>query len=491
MTTITLPTGETIAQPTGLYIGGGFIKSEETIETIDPASEEVITSVYIAGEKEIDLAVQAARKAFKSWKNTSGTERGRLLYKLADLLEEHADTVASIEALDSGKPKVNNAKGDIDGTVEYLRYCAGWADKIAGSIIPTESNKLGFFKKIPIGVCAQIVPWNYPLGMAGWKIAPALAAGNCIIIKSAETTPLSLLYVAQLVHDAGFPAGVVNVVSGLGSVAGAHMASHPDIDKVAFTGSTKVGSIIQELASKNMKAVTLECGGKSPLLVFEDADLDQAAKWSAMGVIHNSGQICTANSRIYVHESVYQEFLKTFTAHIKESYQLGHPFDDNSAVGPVVSKAQFDRVSKYIEIGKREGAKMVLGDEPIPFEKGYWIQPTVFADCTEDMTIVKEEIFGPVVAVSKFSTEEEVLAKANDSMYGLAAMCFTKDLERAHRVSDELEAGMVFVNSCENSDLSAPFGGVKMSGVGRELGQSGIDTYCQLKSYHFNIANKL
>ncbi|EPY51051.1 aldehyde dehydrogenase [Schizosaccharomyces cryophilus OY26] len=486
-----LPDGNTVRQPIGLYIDGQWIKSKEVLETVNPATEEIITKVYLAGTEEVDLAVKSARNAFKEWKMVHGSERGSLLMKLADATEKHIDTLSAIEAIDSGKPKDSNARGDVEGTIALLRYCAGWADKIYGSVIPTGPEKLAYAKRVPVGVCGQIVPWNYPLNMAGWKIAPALAAGNCIIIKSAETTPLSLLYFAQLVDEVGFPKGVVNIISGLGTVAGSHIASHSGIDKIAFTGSTKVGSTIQKLASSNLKTITLECGGKSPFIVFEDADIDQAVKWAAVGVMFNSGQICTANSRIYVQEQVYEKFLEKFKEHVLADYKLGSPFEKSTVVGPVVSKAQYNRVLDYIDVGKKEGARMVMGNEQVTSKKGYYIHPTIFADCHQDMTIVKEEIFGPVVAVSKFTTEDEVLEKANDSIYGLAAMCFTKDLERAHHVSEELDTGMVFINSTENSDIQAPFGGVKMSGIGSELGAPGIETYTHLKTVHVNLGNKL
>ncbi|OUM52983.1 hypothetical protein BVG19_g2221 [[Candida] boidinii] len=488
---ITLPTGVTYKQPVGLFINGQWIKTEETLETFNPATEEKITSVYVAGVKEVDQAVVGARAAFKKWKNVPGSEKATYVHKLADILEKNSDLIAAVEALDSGKPFESNCKADIGGTVDYLRYCAGWSDKILGKTIPISANKIALTKRTAIGVCGQIVPWNYPLSMSGWKIAPALAAGNCIIIKSAENTPLSLLLFATFVEEAGFPAGIVNIISGHGAVAGKRLAEHPDIDKIAFTGSTKVGSLIQQYASSNMKAVTLECGGKSPLIVFEDADLEQAAKWAAFGMFYNSGQNCTSNSRIYLQESIHDKFLEIFTEVIKKDYQIGEPFGAETSVGPVISKVQYDRIKQYIEIGKNEGAKLIIGDEPVAYEKGYYINPTVFINCTQDMKIVQEEIFGPVVAVSKFETEEEVIEKANDTIYGLASMVFTRDISRANRVADELESGMTFINSSNDEDFKVPFGGVKMSGIGRELGESGIELYTQVKAVHINIGTKL
>ncbi|ODQ79336.1 hypothetical protein BABINDRAFT_161744 [Babjeviella inositovora NRRL Y-12698] len=487
---IKLPTGKSIQQPIGLYINGEWVTSEKMIETICPYTETPITSVYAATEKEVDQAVKAARNAFKAWKKVPGEERAKMLFKLARLTEEHVDELASIEAIDTGKPKDFNAKADVDGTAALMEHCGGWADKIVGSAIPVSHNKFAYTIKEPLGVVGLIVPWNYPLSMAAWKIAPALAAGNCIVIKSAENTPLSLLKYATLIEKAGFPPGVVNIVSGYGAECGNAISSHPNIDKVSFTGSTGVGQVVQQAASNNLKVVTLECGGKSPLIVFEDADLEQAAKWASFGVMYNSGQNCTANSRLYVHEKVYDEFILIYKATILADYPMGDPFDADSRLGPVISKIQFDKVSAYIEKGKQEGATLVLGNESVP-SPGYWIAPTVFADCNESMTVVKEEIFGPVVTISKFLSQEEVLEKANNSDYGLAAMVFTKDIARAHQCASELEAGSVYINSSNDEDIRVPFGGYKMSGVGRELGQEGIDIYTQTKSIHVNLGVKM
>ncbi|KAG7876991.1 hypothetical protein KL937_005110 [Ogataea polymorpha] len=487
---IELPTGHKYQQPLGLFINNEWVATNTTLETINPATEQVITKVYAAGEKEVDAAVAAARGVYHSWLQVPGEERALKMLKLADILEQNAELVAAVEALDSGKPLHSNARADIDGVVEYLRYCAGWADKIHGKTIPLSNNRLAITRRYPL-VVGQIVPWNYPLSMSGWKFCPALACGCPLVIKSSELTPLSLLLFAQYVKEAGFPAGVFNVVSGLGSVAGQRLAEHPDLDKVAFTGSTATGAKVMQSAAANLKNVSLECGGKSPLVVFDDADLEQAAKWASFGVMYNSGQNCTANSRVLVQDTVYERFLELFKKQILEDWKVGDPFDENATLGPVISKTQYDKIQRYIESGKREGARLVLGNEPTGQSTGYFIPPTVFADCNQNMTIVKEEIFGPVVAVAKFSSEEEAVKNANDTIYGLAAMVFSKDFHRAHRVAEQLEAGSVYINSSNDESCRVPFGGFKMSGIGRELGESGIDLYTQSKSIYLNIGNKL
>ncbi|ODV62909.1 aldehyde dehydrogenase [Ascoidea rubescens DSM 1968] len=496
---LTLPNGFSYKQPTGLFINNKFVPSikKETIDTIDPSNGEKICSVYAASEEDVDVAVKAAKDAFKTtWRHTSGSDRGRLLVKLSELCERDTDKLAAIEAIDSGKPFEQNAKGDIGELYNVLRYYGGWADKVHGQTIPVDDNKLAYTVHEPYGVCGQIIPWNYPLCMLSWKIGPALAAGNTIVLKSAEQTPLSALYLCNLVVEAGFPAGVVNIISGLGPVAGSALSTHPLVSKIAFTGSTAVGQIIQKAASSNMKAVTLETGGKSPLVIFEDANLEQAVKWAAFGIFFNSGQVCTSNSRVLIQEPIYMKFIEKLKECIDSDYKQGLPFgDDTVMVGPQVSKQQQDRILKYIEIGKKEGAKVFTGGYKVTDDevlaKGYFVKPTIFYDVTPEMTIFKEEIFGPVVSCIPFKTEEEAIELANDTLYGLAAALFSKDITRAHKVARELEAGMVWINSSNDSDFRVPFGGVKMSGIGRELGEYGLTNYTQTKAYHVNLGLKL
>lgn len=495
---ITLPDGNKYSQPTGLFINNEFVKSisGETLESINPGTGEVNCAVYAADEADVDVAVAAAATAFKSWKKTTGVERGQLLFKLADLLEEAAelDLVTSLEAWDSGKTKDLNASWDVNETVAVFRYYAGWADKIQGRVIYNDPKKFAYTVHEPYGVCGQIIPWNYPMLMAAWKFAPALAAGNTVVMKTSEVTPLSILYFANLFKKAGFPPGVVNILSGYGATAGKALAAHKDVRKVAFTGSTATGKIIQQLATSNLKAVTLECGGKSPFIIRADADLDQAVKWAAVGIMSNQGQICTSTSRIYVHESVYEKFLTEFAAHVVAEYPQGDVYTSTAVVGPQVSKVHQEKILSYIEIGKKEGARLVLGGEANTegdFSKGFYVKPTIFADVQPHFRIVKEEIFGPVVSVGKFSTDEEAIALANDSEYGLGAAIFTQDITVAHNMAQDLESGQIWINSSNDSDVHVPFGGVKMSGVGRELGEYGLTTYTEAKAVHVNLGSRL
>lgn len=493
---VTLPNGAQFTQPTGLFINNEFVpsKSGKTLESINPATGEVNGEVYAAEAEDIDIAVDAAQTALKSWKKVTGEERGQYLYKLAELLEKNRELLGSIEAWDSGKTRNNNAVYDIDECIGVTRYYAGWADKITGKVIQNDPKKFAYTVHEPLGVCGQIVPWNYPLAMAFWKIPVAVAAGNTVILKTSEITPLSMLFVATLIKEAGFPPGVINIVSGFGPVAGAALAAHKKVAKIAFTGSTATGKIIQKLAAETLKAVTLECGGKSPLIVREDADLDQAIKWSAVGIMSNQGQICTATSRVYVHESIYDKFVEDYAAHVNLTYKQGHMWDDEAIVGPQVSKLQQDKVLSYIDIGKKEGARCVLGGEKNiedDLAKGYFIRPTIFADIKPEMRIVNEEIFGPVVVIGKFSTDEEAIQYANQTDYGLGAAIFTKDITVAHNLASEIESGMVWINSSNDSDYHVPFGGVKSSGVGRELGEYGLTMYTQAKAIHVNLGNHL
>ncbi|KAJ9269880.1 hypothetical protein DTO212C5_4054 [Paecilomyces variotii] len=492
------PNGREYTQPIGLFINNEFVasKSGAKITSINPTDESEITSVYAAGAEDVDLAVKAARKALKdpSWKDLSPTDRGYLMNKLADLVEKHQETLATIETWDNGKPYTVALGEDLPEVISTLRYYAGWTDKIYGQTISTTPAKFAYTLRQPIGVVGQIIPWNYPLGMAAWKLGPALSCGNTIVMKAAEQTPLSILYLATLIKEAGFPAGVVNIINGHGREAGSALVQHPNVDKVAFTGSTATGREIMKMAAGTLKNVTLETGGKSPLLVFEDADLEQAAKWAHIGIMSNQGQICTATSRILVHDSIYDKFVALFKEVVLTTSKVGDPFSDETFQGPQVTKAQYERVLSYIESGKSEGATLVTGGEPyknVGDGKGFFIAPTVFSNVKDNMRIYREEIFGPFVVIASFGSEEEAVAKANDSTYGLGAALFTRDIERAHRVAAEIESGMVWINSSNDSDFRVPFGGVKQSGIGRELGEAGLEAYTQVKAIHVNMGTKL
>lgn len=486
---LSLPDGTTYQQPIGLFINNTWKTTGKKFDTINPSTGEVIVSVYEGGAEDVDEAVAAARKAMETWRDVPGEEKARKILKLAYLVEENIDLLSAVEALDAGKPVESNARADIQGIVDYLIYCAGWADKLNGETIPISKDVFAITKKYAM-VVGQIVPWNYPLSMASWKFCPALACGCTIVMKSSELTPLSLLMFADLIKEAGFPPGVFNVISGYGASAGQRIAEHPDLDKVAFTGSTVTGQKIMKSGAGNLKHVSLECGGKSPLLVFDDADLDQAAKWASFGVMYNTGQNCTANSRILVQDSVYDKFLELFKKRVQEEWKIGDALDKTKNLGPVISKQQYDKINGYIAKGKAEGARLVLGGTPVP-AKGYFIPPTIFADCDQTMSIVQEEIFGPVVAVSKFSTDEEAIEKANDTIYGLAAMVFSKGFSRVQRVADRLEAGSIYLNSSNNEDIRVPFGGLKMSGFGKDLGKDAIDLYTETKSFYYNVGSTL
>lgn len=479
----------TYEQPLGLFINGEFVKGVDgkTFETINPHDEKPIVAVHEATEKDVDIAVQAARKALDGeWKQITPSERGRLLTRLADLLERDIETVAAIEALDNGKG-VTLAKGDVTASAGCIRYYGGWADKIYGQTIDTDPNSLTYTRHEPIGVCGQIIPWNFPLLMFAWKIGPALATGNTIVLKTAEQTPLSALYVAGLIKEAGFPPGVVNVISGYGRTAGAAIAAHMDIDKVAFTGSTLVGrQIMQTAAKSNLKKVTLELGGKSPNIILPDANLEEAVGWVNLGIFFNHGQCCCAGSRILVHEAIYDKFIELFKQRAEQN-KVGDPFKADTFQGPQVSQLQYDRIMGYIKDGKSAGAKVVTGGDRHGNE-GYYIQPTIFTDVHEDMTIVKEEIFGPVCTVQKVRDEEEAIRVANKTNYGLAAAVHTTNINTAIRVSNAIKAGTVWVNNYNTLHYQMPFGGFKESGVGRELGSYALENYTEVKTVRIHIS---
>ncbi|KAJ8698209.1 hypothetical protein PTI98_004947 [Pleurotus ostreatus] len=495
-TVVKIPlSGKEITVPTGLFINNEFVPSvdsNEFIKPVNPATEEAICSVVAGSVKDIDVAVAAAREAFRTtWgKNVTGFERSRLINKLADLIERDAQELAELETLNNGKPVKIARDFDIGDTIQCLRYYAGWADKIVGQTIEVDNKtKIAFTRHEPIGVCGQIIPWNYPINMWSWKVAPALACGCTIVMKPSEVTPLTALKLCELVKEAGFPPGVINTVPSLGSIGGAALAAHPDVDKVAFTGSTVTGRKIMEAAKGNIKKVSLELGGKSPHIIFESADLDQAANWVALGIGYNTGQDCTAGSRLYVQETIYDKFVALLVGKMKELV-VGNGFDDASGAGPVVSKTQYDRVWSYIEAGKQAGAKVAVGGEKRQ-GKGYFVDPTIFTDITSDMKIVQEEIFGPVLTVGRFKTEEEAISLANDTTYGLGAGLHSNDASQCIRVSSALEAGTVWINQYNILNNNVPFGGKKQSGIGRELGSYALEEYTSVKAIHWNFGEKL
>jgi aldehyde dehydrogenase (NAD+) len=442
----------------------------------------VIAHVAEGESADIDLAVKAARRAFDSgpWSRMDARDRGRLLYKLADLIETHFDELAALEVLDNGKPISEAKAGDLPLVIDCLRYYAGWADKIQGHTIPVRGPHFCYTRKEPVGVCGQIIPWNFPMLMAAWKWGPALAAGCTIVMKPAEQTPLSCLRMGELAQEAGFPDGVINIVPGFGETAGAALVDHPGVDKIAFTGSTEVGRLIMRNAAGTLKRVTLELGGKSPNIVFADADLDAAVRGAMLGLYLNQGQCCCAGTRLFVESSAYDNFVDRL-AEKSGNRRLGDPFDPKTEQGPQVDRTQFDRVMSYIERGKEQGARCVTGGARFG-EKGYFIQPTVFADVTDDMVIAREEIFGPVMQVLRFHDLQEVITRANTTDYGLAAAVWTRDIGKAHSIAAKVRAGTVWVNCYDVFDAAAPFGGFKSSGIGRELGEKGLDGYLESKT---------
>ncbi|KAI9679551.1 MAG: aldehyde dehydrogenase (NAD(P)(+)) ald5 [Caeruleum heppii] len=494
MTSTTLETPSTgkYEQPTGLFINNEFQKGVDgkTFETINPTTEKPITSVHEATEKDVDVAVAAARKAFEGeWRQVTPEQRGRYLVKLSDLIEKNLDHIAAIESLDNGKA-LSLAKVDVGMAASCLRYYGGWADKIEGKTIDTNPETFNYTRQEPIGVCAQIIPWNFPLLMWAWKIGPAIATGNVVVLKSAEQTPLSALFAAKLIKEAGFPPGVINIISGFGKIAGAALSSHMDVDKVAFTGSTLVGrQIMKAAADSNLKKVTLELGGKSPNIVFDDADIDNAISWVNFGIFFNHGQCCCAGSRIYVQEGVYDKFIERFKARA-EANKVGDPFAADTFQGPQVSQLQFDRIMGYIESGKKEGAKVEAGGKRHGTE-GYFIQPTIFSNVSEDMKIMQEEVFGPVCSIAKFKTQEDAIRVGNSTTYGLAAAVHTTNLNTAISVSNALKAGTVWVGQYNMLSHQLPFGGYKASGIGRELGEAALANYTETKTVSIRLGGAL
>ncbi|KAL3839866.1 hypothetical protein ACJIZ3_024457 [Penstemon smallii] len=477
---------------TKLFINGEFVESlsGKTFETIDPRTGEVIAKISEGDKEDIDLAVKAARQAFDHgpWPRLPGSERRKIMLKFADLIDENVEEIAALDAIDGGKLYFFLKIVEIPGAVEFLRYCAGAADKIHGTTLKMSRELQAYTLREPIGVVGHIIPWNSPSHMFAMKVGPALAAGCTMVVKPAEQTPLSALYYAHLAKLAGLPDGVLNVVTGYGRTAGAAISSHMDIDKVSFTGSTEVGRLVMQAAAlSNLKPVSLELGGKSPFIVFDDVDVDQISSLALQGTFINKGEICIAGSRVFVQEGIYDKFLIKLVEKAK-AWVVGDPFDPSVQQGPQVDKNQYERVLKFIEIGKKEGATLLTGGK-LSNRKGYYIEPTIFSDVSDDMTIAKEEIFGPVMSVLKFKTVEEVIKRANATKYGLAAGIMTNDLNIANRVSRSIRSGVIWINCYFAFDNDLPFGGYKMSGFGREMGLESLNMYLQVKSVATPIYN--
>src|SRR6185295_19026103 len=479
-----------------LFIDGQFVDAEsgKTFATPNPATGETFAEVAEAEQSDIDKAVAAARKAFEGkWSKMSARDRGRLLYKLSQLIERDTAQLAELETSDNGKPIKESTYIDIPSVVENFKYFAGWSTKIEGETIPVPGQMFNYTLREPVGVCGQIIPWNFPLLMAAWKLAPALAAGNTVVLKPAEQTPVTAMEFAKLVQEAGFPEGVVNVVPGYGETAGAALASHKGIDKIAFTGSTEIGKVIAKAAADNLTKVSLELGGKAPNIIFADADLDQAVNGAMMGIFFNQGQVCCAGSRIFVEEKIKEEFLGRFKEKA-DRIKVGDPMDKATLMGPQVSEEQLSKIKSYVSIAREEGATVFAGGESPQldpqFQNGYFFQPTIFSDVNNSMRVAQEEIFGPVTSVISFDNDEDLIRQANETIYGLSAGIWTRDITRAHRFAKAIKAGTVWINTYNMFSAASPFGGYKQSGYGREMGKHALELYTQVKSVWVDLSGK-
>ena len=476
-----------------LLIGGEWRDAAGgvTMPVVNPATEETIAEVAAATAADVDAAVAAARAAFEGpWGTMSARERGRLIWALGERMKEHADELARLETLHNGKPITESRQIEIPAAADCFLYFAGWADKIMGETIPVAGPQFVYTLREPLGVVAAIVPWNFPLLLASWKVAPALAAGNTVILKPASQTPLTALALGQLAIDVGFPPGVLNVVTGSGSTVGQALVEHRGVDKIAFTGDTSTGRGIMRNAAETLKHITLELGGKSPNIVLADADLDAALRGATMGIFYGKGEVCAAGSRLLVDASIKDQFVEKVAARTKKMV-AGDPLDPKTRLGAISSKSQLERVLHYVEVGTREGATLVAGGQrsDIGTGKGYFMQPTVFADVTPHMTIAREEIFGPVLSVIEFADVDDAIARANDSMYGLAAAVWTRDIKKAHYVARKLQAGTVWINTYNVYDTAVPFGGYKQSGFGREMSHHALAYYTQVKAVWVDLSS--
>jgi acyl-CoA reductase-like NAD-dependent aldehyde dehydrogenase len=474
-----------------LFIGGRFVDalSGETLATLNPHDNSTIADVALAGTADVDRAVEAASRAFPAWSRLAGADRGRILLKLADLIEANAEELARLESLDTGHPLRDSRALDVPRTAACFRYFGGMADKFEGEVIPVDAGFLNYVTRDPLGVVGQVVPWNFPLMFTSWKMGPALAAGNCVVLKPSEITPLSTLKIAELMSEAGMPDGVVNIVPGFGAVAGQHLAEHPDVAKIAFTGSTATGRRVVEASAGNLKKVQLELGGKGANIVFDDAHLTAAINGSAWAIFHNQGQACIAGSRLLLHERIADEFLDRFCA-LARSIRIGNPLEAGTEMGPLTSTLHRDRVLGYVDIAREQGGQILCGGkapDAAPLARGCYVEPTVVKVRSFGDRVAQEEVFGPFVTVLTFKDDAEALQIANSTEYGLGSGLWTANVQRAHRMARELRAGMVWINSYKRVSPGSPFGGVGASGYGREMGFEAMREYTQSKSVWVNV----